>query len=290
MQSGCRKFHNNGHCPTRYGDKYEQLFIWHCVCRNRSIMTTDLTGQVALVTGAGSGIGASLCRRLGERGATVVVVDVDDEGAEAVAGEVEGFAVHLDVSQRSAWNATIANVIDRFGRLDLLALNAGVMSRPRGLPIDDDPLPWMEQRYELVRGVNLDGVAFGILAAHAHLEAAGGARIVATASGVGLSPLPSDPTYSMTKHGIIGLVRSMAPALAERGITIGAVCPGGVDTPMVSPDLRATGRELASPDHIAAGLEEVLDMGPDQTGGIWISRHEQELWRYEFAPNNRPSQ
>jgi len=253
-------------------------------------MTTDLTGQVALVTGGGSGIGAALCRRLGARGATVVVADVDDAGTEAVAGEVDGLAMHLDVSQRAAWDAAIATAIDRFGRLDLLALNAGVMSRPRGLPIDDDPLPWMEQRYEVVRGVNLDGVAFGILAAYTQLAATGNGRIVATASGVGLTPLPSDPTYSMTKHGIIGLVRSMAPALAERGVTIGAVCPGGVDTPMVSPDLRASGREWASPDHIAAGLEEVLDMGPDQTGGIWISRHEQELWSYEFAPNNRPSQ
>lgn len=249
---------------------------------------TDLTGQVGLVTGGGSGIGAALCRRLGARGASVVVADVDDEGAQAVAAEVGGQALHLDVASRDAWDAALVNVVAHLGRLDLVALNAGTMSRPRGVDIDDDPLEWMSKRYELVRGVNLDGVAFGIMASVPHLEAGGGGRIVATSSGVGLTPLPTDPTYSMTKHGVIGLVRSMAPTLGERGITIGAVCPGGVDTPMISPDLRATGRTFATPDYVAAALEAVLDMPAEQSGGIWVSRQGDELWRYEFAPYNQP--
>ncbi len=254
---------------------------------------SDLTGQVALVTGGGSGIGAALCMRLAARGASVVVADVDEVGANAVADDIDsggqgsGMAMALDVSDRRAWDTAMAALIDRYGRLDLLALNAGTMSRPRGASIDDDPIRWMAERYELVRSVNMDGVVYGVLAALPHLEAVSG-RIVCTASGVGLRPLDSDPIYSMTKHGVIGLVRSLAPSLSERGVTIGAVCPGGVDTPMVAPDIRASGRSFASPDFIAEALETVLGLPPAETGGIWISRGDQPLWRYAFAPADVP--
>ena len=248
----------------------------------------DLTDHVALVTGGGSGIGAALCRRLAARGASVVVADLDDDGAQAVAADVDGIALHLDVADRASWNAAMATVLEHFGRLDLVALNAGVMIRPRGADISDDPFPWMAERYELVRGVNIDGVALGVMSTTPLLEAGGGGRIVATSSGVGLTPLPTDPIYSMTKHAVIGLVRSLAESLGERGVTIGAVCPGGVDTPMISPDLRASGRSFASPDEIAAGLEAVLDKPAAESGGIWVAREGQDLWRYEFAAHNQP--
>ena len=247
-------------------------------------MTRDLAGQVAMVTGGASGIGVALCRRLAARGASVVIADVDSTAAHAVATELGGLAIDLDVSSREAWDTALGAVIDEFGRLNLVALNAGTMSRPRGLAMDDDPLRWMMERYEAVRGVNIDGVAFGIMATIPYLEATGGGRIVATSSTLGLTPLPSDPTYSMTKHAVIGLVRSMAEPLAERGITIGVVCPGGVDTPMVSPSIRASGRSFATPDFVAAAIEEVLDKPSTETGGVWVSRLGDELWRYEFAP------
>lgn len=251
---------------------------------------TDLTGQVALVTGGGSGIGAALCRRLASRGASVVVADVDVTGAEQIAGAIDGRALHLDVADRGAWDAVMATVIDEFGRLDALALNAGTMSRPRGASNDDDVLTWVAERYEQVRAVNLDGVAFGIIAAQPFLEAADHGRIAVTASSAGLKPLPMDPVYAMTKAGLIGLVRSIAAPLAERGVTIGAVCPGGVDTPMVSPDLQSTGRLFATPDQIAATLESVLDQSIADSGDIWIARADQGSWRYEFADtDHRPA-
>jgi NAD(P)-dependent dehydrogenase (short-subunit alcohol dehydrogenase family) len=250
-------------------------------------MNRDSEQQVAIVTGGGSGIGAALCRRLGGRGALVAVADIDSVGADAVATEVGGMALELDVTDRSAWDQAVSTVTDGFGRLDLVALNAGVMSRPRGAPNDDEPFQWIEERYELVRSVNLDGVVYGVMAALPHLEASGGS-IVCTSSGVGLRPLESDPVYSMTKHGVIGLVRSLAGPLAARGITIGAVCPGGVDTPMVSLDIRALGRSFADPDHIAGALESVLAAPMSDTGGIWISRGDQPHWRYEFAQAEAP--
>lgn len=122
----------------------------------------DLDGQVATVTGGGSGIGAALCRRLAARGASVVVADIDSDGANAVATGIDGVALALDVSRRDAWEASMTTVVERFGRLDCIALNAGVMSRPRAAPTTDDPLPWIDRRYELLRGVNVDGVVFGI--------------------------------------------------------------------------------------------------------------------------------
>lgn len=250
---------------------------------------TDLTGQVALVTGGGSGIGAALCRRLATRGASVVVADVDDPGADMVAGEVDGLALHLDVANRGAWDAAMATVSDEFGRLDALALNAGTMSRPRGASTDDDVLRWVAERYEQVRSVNLDGVAYGIIAAQPLLEAADHGRIAVTASGAGLKPLPMDPVYAMTKAGLIGLVRSIAAPLAERGVTIGAVCPGGVDTPMVSPDLKGLDRVFAPPDEIATALEAILDQPVTDSGDIWIARAGQGSWRHQFADaDNRP--
>lgn len=243
--------------------------------------TSELDHGVAMITGGGSGIGAALCRRLAARGTSVVVADLGADAANGVAAEIDGLSLTLDVSDRAAWETAMATVIDTFGRLDLLALNAGIMSRPRGAAMNDDPFPWIAERYELVRSVNIDGVFHGIMTALPHLQAAAG-HIVCTSSAVGLKPLPADPVYSMTKHAVIGLVRSLAGPLAERGISIGAVCPGGVDTPMVGPDVRALDREFATPDHIAEALELVLDAPLVDTGGIWISRERNAPWRHEF--------
>ncbi len=254
---------------------------------NNHSLSGSHRNSVALVTGGGSGIGAALCRRLAAAGASVAVADVDTAGAEQVAAEIGGMPVGLDVVNPTAWGIALSTVIDTYGQLDMLALNAGIMTRPRGAPSDDDPIPLLAERYEAVRGVNIDGVFFGIMAGLAHLEAVGG-NIVCTASSAGLKPLVSDPVYSMTKHAVIGLVRSLAAPLAKRGVSIAAVCPGGVDTPIVPPDIRSQGRVFATPDHIAEALESALNAPLAETGGIWISREDQPKWRYEFASPDAP--
>jgi NAD(P)-dependent dehydrogenase (short-subunit alcohol dehydrogenase family) len=244
---------------------------------------------VALVTGGASGVGAALCRRLAARGATVVVADVDEAGAAAVAGEIGGAAMAFDVGSRPAWDDALAAVVADHGRLDRLALNAGIMTRPRGLPMDDDPFGWMDRRAELVRSVNIDGVVNGTLAARDLLAAAGGS-IAVTASVAGLRPQAEDPAYSASKHAVIGWVRSVARPLAGLGVAIGAVCPGGIDTPLVPPDVRAGGHTFVSPDHIAGALEMVLDLDHAESGSIWISvGTDGPAWRYEFAPLLRPA-
>lgn len=249
-------------------------------------MRPDLDGRVALVTGGGAGVGEALCRRLSARGAAVMVADLDVEGARRVAADVGGDPVELDVSDRSSWDAAIASVSTAHGGIDLVALNAGIMSRPKGTPMaGDDPLEWLDARYELVRSVNGDGVAFGVLATVPHLVARGGGAIAVTASIAGLAPQAEDPAYSMTKHAVIGLVRSLGPTLAERNITIGAVCPAGVDTSMVPPDFRAAGYSFAPADHVAAALEGVLDSPPSGAGDIWVTMGvDDPPRRFEFSP------
>jgi NAD(P)-dependent dehydrogenase (short-subunit alcohol dehydrogenase family) len=159
------------------------------------------------------------------------------------------------------------------------------MSRPKGVAVGgDDPLRWMSERYDLVRSVNLDGVAYGVLATVEHLSERGGA-ICVTSSMAGLLAQPEDPVYAMTKHGVVGLVRSLGPTLAAKGISIGAVCPAGVDTSMVPPDYREAGYAFAPPDHIAEALETILDSPPEDAGVIWVTMSaDQPIWRYEFAP------
>jgi len=244
-----------------------------------------LEGKVAIVTGGASGIGEALASRLARRGAHVVVADVDADRAAVVAAEIDGSSVSFDVADRHAWDVAVAGVVDERGGIDLVALNAGVMSRPKGIDMaGDDPLHWMAERYELVRSVNLDGVAYGVLATVPHLNQRGGA-ICVTSSMAGLTGQAEDPVYSMTKHGVIGLVRSLAPTLAKQGISIGTVCPAGVDTSMVPPDYRDAGYSFAPPDHIAETLEMILDTPADDTGAIWVSMGiDQPVWRYEFAP------
>jgi NAD(P)-dependent dehydrogenase (short-subunit alcohol dehydrogenase family) len=245
-------------------------------------------GKIALVTGAASGIGAATARRLAAEGAVVVAADVNETGAEAVANEVGGVAVGLDVRRLDAWEATIAGVVARHGRLDILYLNAGVMTRPGGAPLQDDPVPWLRpEGYERVVSVNLDGVAYGLMAAIPHLEAQGGGDVVVTASVAGLMEQPADPFYSMTKHAVVGLVRGAGPALASRNIRVNAVCPGGIDTNIVPPDLKEIGSlRFSPPSYIAEAVVAILTSGGN--GEIWVAYAEgSPPWRYEHPSPRR---
>jgi NAD(P)-dependent dehydrogenase (short-subunit alcohol dehydrogenase family) len=238
-------------------------------------------GKVAFVTGAASGIGAAACRRFAAEGARVVGADIDLPGAQKVAAEIGGTAIALDVRRSDAWQQALAGVVASHGGLDILYLNAGVMTRPASAPLIDDPVPWLTpEGYEKVMSVNVDGVVLGLLAAIAHLTARGGGDVVITASIAGLMEQPPDPFYSMSKHAVVGFARSAGPALAGRNIRVNAVCPGGIDTNIVPSDLKNSGHKFSPPSYIADAVVNIITGGGN--GEIWVAYGEgSEPWKYE---------
>lgn len=249
----------------------------------------DLNGKVALITGAAGGIGNATLAAFARSGCTVVALDVEDENANTAVADLgpPHRSAHLDVTNATAWRSVVSSITGDLGSIDIVHLNAGVMTRPLGAPLLDEVWPWItEAGFTKVSRVNIDGVALGILACLPHMATRGGA-IVVTASVAGISPLAADPFYTMSKHAVVGLVTALAPALATRNITINAVCPGGIDTGLVPPDLRAAVHQWASPSYIADAVVGVVRAGG--TGQIWVAQAEDvPPWQYVGAPLVRP--
>lgn len=220
--------------------------------------------DVVLVTGGASGIGAAVARRFARAGARVVIADIDETGGQAIAAETGGSFVPTDVTTEQGNQAAVQAAVDAFGGLDIVHLNAGI-GGAFGAGADFDP-----ERYRRILAVNIDGTMFGIRAALPALTARGGGAIVVTSSLAGLSPAPFAPVYSASKHAIIGLVRSLAPAAADSGVTINAICPGFVDTPILAgarDTLLREGLAIADPDEIAEAVQTIIESG--QTGQAW---------------------
>lgn len=236
---------------------------------------TSRTRRVALITGASSGIGAAVARRLADAGDAVVIADVDEERGTALAEEIGGVFHKTDVSVLASNEAAVAAAIQNFGRLDVVHLNAGICGGT-----DLDP-----QQYRKTLGVNLNGVFYGVCAALPHLREQGGGTILVTASIAGLIGIPYDPIYSISKHALIGLVRSLGPALAPAKISINALCPNFVDTPLIAEDrpfLAEAGIDLLDVDQVADAFETVVsDAG---TGRVWLVQAGHKPTPYEFAP------
>jgi NAD(P)-dependent dehydrogenase (short-subunit alcohol dehydrogenase family) len=179
-----------------------------------------------MITGGTGGFGQALARKLTGRGVTVVLADLDSERNRAVAADLGCPFVSLDVTDKAANEAVVAQIEAEHGRLDAAYLNAGISAEKTTGEFDFD-------EFMKVVDVDLFGVVYGAIAARPAIERAGGGAIVTTASLAGLSPMAGDPGYSVAKSGVIAFVRSMAPRLAAEGTTISAICPGFADTPII---------------------------------------------------------
>ncbi|HSG88643.1 MAG TPA: SDR family oxidoreductase [Pseudomonadales bacterium] len=186
------------------------------------------TDRIALVTGGASGIGAALCRALVAEGARVIVADVNLEGAREVAtalGSNVARAVHLDVTDREAYAATVADVVATEGRIDYLFNNAGIA-------VIGNVLKMAPEHWDRLVDVNIRGVHHGVEAAYATMVAQGSGHIVNTASVAGLIPTPGFTAYGMTKHAVVGLSVSLRPEAERYGVKVSAVCPGVINSNM----------------------------------------------------------
>lgn len=233
-------------------------------------MASALAQKVAIVTGAASGIGAALVKHLANSGAKVLAADVNRDGLATHAATIgcETFAV--DVANPKSNQEMVDAAMKRFGRLDLAFLNAGI----HGIPFAEQVLfPSVQpcklesltvDRYMNARSVNLDGVVAGSIAAAQAMSRGNGGSIIVTTSIAGLVPYTADPVYALTKHGVIGWVRSIAPTLQASGVTIDAVCPSGVTTPMIGLTDEVKIPTLMSTSEVAAAMVETA-MEP-QTG------------------------
>lgn len=234
-------------------------------------------GRVALVTGGASGIGAAACRLLAARGATVVVADVDLDGARAVAQEVGGTAVACDVTDPAASEAAVAHAEAEHGGLDAVLLNAGVAG---GFAAWDDLDP---DRYRQMTAVNVDGVVFGLRAALPALRRRGGGAVVATASLAGIAPAPGSPVYALTKAAVVQLVRSMSVGLAAEGIRLTALCPGFAETPLLTgmvDRFADAGFPLLTAEEVAAVAVDLAERG--EPGACVVVQPGREPLAYGF--------
>lgn len=216
-------------------------------------MSFSFENQVALVTGAASGMGLATAKAFAQAGAAVALADVNGEAAQAaaealVAAGHKAIGIRCDVADLDQVEAMVAQTVAVFGRLDAAFNNAGVQA-PVSETADADPAD-----YEFVMGVNLRGIWNCLKFELLQMRKQGSGAVVNNSSMGGLIGIGGRGIYHASKHGVIGLTKSVALECAQQGIRVNAICPGIIETPMVS------GMLETQPDAMAE-LMKVVPMG-----------------------------
>ena len=225
-------------------------------------------GKVALVTGAGSGIGRATALVFAREGAKVVVSDIVVEGGQETVQQIEAAGgeaifVKADVSQAADVEALVTQTVETYGRLDCAFNNAGIEG---GMKLTID---CTKEEFDRTIAVNLTGVWLCMKYEIQQMLSQGSGAIVNTASAAGLVGFPSLPDYVASKHGVVGLTKTAALEYAKSGIRVNAVCPGVIQTPMVE-----RGAQLSPGfDELAVSMEPVGRFGqPAEIGEavVWL--------------------
>jgi NAD(P)-dependent dehydrogenase (short-subunit alcohol dehydrogenase family) len=225
-------------------------------------VTGRLQDKVAVITGAGSGIGLASARRFVSEGAKVVCVDIDELAGKAAADDVGGIFVHADVTSDADVQAMYATAVETFGGLDIAFNNAGIS------PPDDDSILTTEiDAWRRVQEVNLTSVYLCCKYAIPHMQARGGGSIINTASFVAvMGSATSQISYTASKGGVLAMSRELGVQFARERIRVNALCPGPVNTPLLqelfAKDPERAARRLvhipvgrfAEPEEIAAAV------------------------------------
>ncbi len=209
------------------------------------IVSGNFSGKSVIVTGAGSGIGLATAKAFAEAGARVVVAEISVKAGEAAVqaiNEMGGQAIFVqtDVSSAASVSALVDRTMAAYGQLDFAINNAG---------IDPELVPeatWDEATFDRIIGVNLKGVFLCMKYELEQMAAHGGGVIVNVASIAGTSAVGNKPSYTASKHGVVGMTKAAALQYARRGIRINALCPGGVQTPIADDNTRGDPAAMAA--------------------------------------------
>lgn len=214
-----------------------------------------------IVTGAGSGLGAATVRLALAEGAQVLALDINEQGLAQLSGAQTR---RHDVSDEQDWASLATSLNDQ--SIDHLHLNAGIQSAPPEAPLKDYAFSNLSlAHYRKMMGVNVDGVVLGLHFLLAKMKPGG--SIVVTCSLAGIVPYDVDPLYSMSKHAVTGLVRSLKRELSERKIRINALCPGGIDTAIIPHAQRLESADFMTPTAIA---DEIVNLFlTTESGATW---------------------
>lgn len=231
--------------------------------KQRALDILDLTGKVAIVTGGASGQGKVASELFATHGAHVVVADIDEAGAKAVAGEIGGLGMRVDVAREDDVARMIAETEKHFGGLDILFNNAGIgysaSSRHKMANIVETP----EDAWDAIMAINLKSVGMGCKHAIPALVRRGGGSIINNASINALAGVSGADAYTASKGGIVALTRVLAVDWGAKNIRVNCICPGPVATPMIAGMLKDPSfqdamqkavplERVASPEEIAA--------------------------------------